>query len=147
MRRLFLFSAVSVIGCGIPVGGTIEVRGDPNDSNFYVEPRTCVTGDRKGDFGVELGDASGTTLEFRHGGPEPPTVRITAPGYWHTDTLLIEPSDCAVFDGTLERGDEFKHGARTMRGDLTLDCTLPSGDRVIGFAVFDECSSKKRGSD
>ena len=139
MRRLALVSVLfGLVGCKDTVDGELLVtRAD--GSSFTFEPNDCASGEPLEFFGVDLWDDDDRFLRFMHYPDEGPVLVLTPPGTTVPE-LEVVPDSCREFSGELKRTNTQTNGVWEMRGDITLDCDGPSGERIEGWLEFDDCA-------
>lgn len=139
MRRLCLLSVlVSLTGCKDSVDGELLVTR-VDGSVFAFEPNDCASGEPLEFFGVDMWDGSDNVLRFMHF-PEDGPVLVFMPDDAPDASFDVVPDACREFGGELKRTNSQTNGVWEMRGDITLDCDAPSGERVEGWLEFEDCA-------
>jgi len=114
--------------------GHLELRRDDTVVRTF-EPCTCASGDPHF-FGVDMTDNNDAQLRYSHFAVEHvPGIMFFSPNS-ASETFFLGPDACTRFDGELR---EQGRSADTMKGSVTLDCTLDSGLQIVGQLSFEDC--------
>jgi hypothetical protein len=112
---------------------TFEAPDGPRTS---LQPSLCRSGHESYFLGADLwSDEESGRVRIVIDPVEGPLVRVTRSG----ETALYVPGTCEYLDATAEWTGWTVNDVREVRGQLRLDCTLPSGERVHGDLQFAGC--------
>jgi hypothetical protein len=112
---------------------TFESPGSPVQS---LRPSACRSGHESYFLGADLWSPDESPrVRIVIDPVEGPLVRVTRSG----QTNLYVPGTCEYLDASAEWTGWTVNDVREVRGQLQLDCTLPSGERVHGDLQFAGC--------
>ena len=120
-------------GCNEPVQGSLEIESAAGEA-FSFRPDTCADGGELGYWGVQFRDGHRAVDVFKR--DDHPYALVYSPGQAAFELAL---DDCAVFEGELSRRSV--NGSKTMRGELTLECTDAQGRTLAGDLRFEDCGN------
>ena len=139
MRRpTVVVALVLASGCSDPVSGELEIGWRDGAVETFA-PCDCASGEPLEFFGVDLWDDDDRFLRIVHFPIDGPALLYSEPGA-DIESFRIHPEDCRDFEGELERTDTETNGVWEMRGSMTLDCTSPTGDDLVGHLEFRGCA-------
>ena len=149
-RVAFLVITIVLLGGGCD---PTELRGeltfdDTSTMSWRFRPTSCLNGDTRQFYGVDLFDGRAAVRLFQH-----PVwgwmVTAARDGNLDTpETVLTLQSSCSRFDPSLtydrctrcSKGDTDEDDS-TMSGHLELDCALARGGHLGGRVEFEYCNN------
>ena len=128
-------------------GGEVagELRGSgPLVGDFTLRPDACASGQEDGFLGVYLGAAeqSDARLKVFQDPAYGEMVQLQVPGSCEgprCKQVLLKREICARLAVRVEKTNTTINDVRVLDGELDLDCTLASGDRITGAVRFEGC--------
>lgn len=121
-----------------------ELHGTYGGKEWVLAPETCVSGQHKNYFGVEL---AGTSSDSRAILREDPLrvdstvaarrLTLTFPG--NQAAVILSKDECKVFEMKLRREDATYTDVGLMNGSVAVDCQAGPLGRVQGRLEFSNC--------
>jgi len=148
MRRVPVLAVLASLAACNPtsISGSVALTGAPAGDRV-IEPTTCLNGDTREFFGVDLGDGVSTVRLFQD-----PILGWIATVTLDGDPCLPDarfaPALCSEFQaglsydrcGRCAKNDSDEDDS-TMSGHITLTCPWPGGGTLAGSIHFDNCDN------
>lgn len=119
--------------------GSLEITG-PTFGGATLAPTACQSGENEVFLGADFSSPdSPLVLRLAIDPLEAPGMRIFDRNDRSAKTLVMRKADCANFHFTLSRTGWQINDVYVLKASLELDCSLPSGDRVVGKVETASC--------